>query len=815
VTRVRFVAVGLRFDPARVTSLATFAASLEPVLGPGRAVGDGLPTLLGFPEHTGLLCMLVGDPGTAARRELEGGAGTVEALTALAASYGDQLGHYAATFPQVSSAGALLHLAVTDTVVHVLVETFGGLARTRRQWVSVGAALADWERIPAEAGAPVVRVDPDRRHAYVATSAGVRNRNLLFAPDGRLVAVQDKAYLVPLERDPEGGLGLEGAAVDRVGVADLPFGRLASVISKDAWMVDVNERLDQLGAQVLVQPEAFDRWSRPDRGRTLVGEEGEGVEGDDLWPPDKLQRGGWWMVQRHPSFRVNVTPVLLGSAGDLRFDGQPLIAVPAPEGDPDLGLLGQSPDGGWAAVGPWWRDPRPARTLADEQLRRTADGAGDPPPGGTDGSGDVLARADLDLPDRAPAVPAPPRVPGLGPSVAVVPDGSLLVPDLAVVGGDPMLVGIAGDGHGRQQAVVTRRRRGAWSPAVPIAPSSPAVGTPFDRQWRPRLVPTSTGAACLHLAFPHESWDLFAAVGDGERWEPPVRVDDAHGDDGVLRERGHDAPVVVGHGHELVAVWSDLRWPWTLPQVRVARSADGGRTWSASRRVDGGPEEGRADPLAPRDPAESRGQTAPAVTSTPDGLVVAWQEHAPGRGPTTWVVREVAGSWTSPRRLEDRPGPPRWRPTLAASGRSLWLVEEVADEVGGSYLSVRTSSDAGRTWGPGLPVDPGRPAGTTQRRASLAVSERGVVVVFEDDRDGRARVLAVTLGRAGPGDPVWRLDDAPPGADARAPAAVRCRDALIVAWQDSRTDLERVRSLELPFPSSSASSDDAAGWRRV
>jgi predicted amidohydrolase len=809
VTRVRVVAVGLRFDPARVANLAAFAASLQPVLGPDRAVGDGLPTLLGFPEHTGLLCMLAGDPGTAARRELEGGAGTVEALTALAASYGDQLGHYAARFPQVRSVGALLHLAVTDTVVHVLVETFGGLARTRRQWVSVGAALADWERVPADAGPPVVRVDRDRRHAYVATSAGVRNRNLLFAPDGRLVAVQDKAYLVPLERDQEGGLGLEAAPVDRVGVAELPFGRLASVISKDAWMVDVNERLDQLGAQVLVQPEAFDRWSRPDRGRILDGE-----EGDDLWPPDKLQRGGWWMVQRHPSIRVNVTPVLLGSAGDLRFDGQPLIAVPAPEGDPDLGLLGQPPDGGWAAVGPWWRDPRPARTLADERLRRTADDAGDPPLGGQGGSGDVFARADLDLPDRPPAVPAPPRVPGLGPSVEVVPDGSLLVPDLAVVGGGPVLAGIAGDGRGRQQAVVSRWRRGAWSPAVPIAPSSPAIGTPFDRQWRPRLVPTSTGVVCLHLAFLHESWDLCAAFGEGERWEPPVRVDDAHADDGVLRERGHDAPVVVGHGPELVAVWSDLRWPWVLPQLRSARSSDGGRTWSASRRVDGGPEDGRADPLAPRDAAETRGQTGPAVTSTPDGLVVAWQERAPGRGPTTWVVREVAGGWTSPRRLEDRAGPPRSRPTLAAIGRTLWLVDEVADEVGGSFLSVRTSSDAGRTWGLGVPVDPGRPAGTTQRRASLAVAERAGVVVFEDDRDGHSRVLGVTLGRAGPGDRVWRLDDAPPGADARAPAAVRCRDALIVAWQDSRTDLERVRSLELPFPSSS-SSDGPDGWRRV
>jgi predicted amidohydrolase len=180
---------------------------------------------------------------------------------------------------------------------------------------------------------------------FEPVSSWVRNRNLVYGPDG-LVAVQDKAYLVPSERDPD-GLALTSIAVDGITTVDLPFGRLGSVISKDAWMVDVNDRLDQLGAQVLVQPEAFDRWDEVDRGEVP----GLG-EVEDLWPPDKFQRGGWWMVQRHPSIRVNVAPVLVGRLGDLVFDGQASVSVVAPAGGPTPACTGSRPTRGGR---PWPR----------------------------------------------------------------------------------------------------------------------------------------------------------------------------------------------------------------------------------------------------------------------------------------------------------------------------------------------------------------------------------------------------------------------------------------------------------------------------
>jgi hypothetical protein len=517
------------------------------------------------------------------------------------------------------------------------------VARERQLWLTVGAALPAWERVTGASVAELMARASDhtdvatRAFAYAATTSSVRNRNLVFAPDGELVAVQDKAYLVPMERDAAGGLGLDAVAVDDVAVAELPFARLASVISKDAWMVDVNDRLDQLGAQLLVQPEAFDRWDEVDQG---PGPDGGPVT--DLWPPDKFQRGGWWMVQRHPSFLANVAPVLLGALGELRFDGQPTVAVPAPAGAPGLGLHGQPPDEGWAAVGPWWRDPR----AADD--------------------GDVLAWADLELPERPQPSPAAARLPGAGPSTPVVDQGSLLAPHLMSDGRHCLLTAVAGGREGEQQVVVARSEGARWGDPVPVAPAPSATPSPFDRQWRPQLVVAQDGApVCVYLGFPDESWDVFAAVGGDRGWGPPQRVDDADRLAGVLRERGHDTPVVIRDGADLVVVWSDLRWPWVLPQVRAARSTDDGRSWSASVRLDGGPTDADRRPrrgaVAGRDPRADRhggsqhgGGAGRRLAGAGAGARTADLDRAAGR-------RRMVGADPSTRR--------RGGPSLAAGDR--------------------------------------------------------------------------------------------------------------------------------------------------
>jgi hypothetical protein len=761
-------AVSLRLDLDLVTSAGRLSTRVAEVAA--RALPPSqLPTLLALPEHTGLLAMLVGDRGAEARAALAAGADTRDALFSLAVAYGDELGVVAARFPEATAPAQLLHLALADTVLHVLEDAAGRLASEQGWWVSVGAALPAWREVPDDAGSGVARYEP--------VSPWVRNRNLVYGPDG-LAAVQDKAYLVPSERDPD-GLALASIAVDGITTVDLPFGRLGSVISKDAWMVDVNDRLDQLGVQVLVQPEAFDRWDEVDRAEVP----GLGVV-EDLWPPDKFQRGGWWMVQRHPAIRVNVAPVLVGRLGDLVFDGQASVSVPAPAGDATLGLHGQPSDEGWAAVARWPRS------------------ADDPPVS--------ILTAEVDLPaasDTQRARPVPPV--GGPPSDPLPGGGSQLVPCLASVDGRVVVVAVEGDGGTRQQLRRWDDTPRGWERGEVLDPAPAGGSAPFDRRWRPRLVDGPGGAVCVHLSFARESWDLHAVgLGPGAARPPtPVRVDDAETSDGVIRERGHDAHVVARVGDELVAVWSDLRWPWVLPQLRSASSADAGRTWTSSERLDGGPVAVAAhDPRRGRAAGESSGQTAPSLTVLDGWLLAAWQQRHPGVGHRTVIARRSSDArWSPPEPAGPvGRGPSRWRPVLAACGGSVYLIEEVEDPEGGRGLEVRRSADGGRSWSASVPLDPTRPPAAVQARAVAVPVDGAVFVVYEDHRVGRSRVV---LQRLGPGNhpaDVLRLDDAPEEADARGPAAVRCGDDLVVAWQDTRAGDERVRVRRVPVARTAA-----------
>ncbi|MFP4636570.1 MAG: hypothetical protein ACLFRD_11965, partial [Nitriliruptoraceae bacterium] len=118
-TSLRCIALGLRLDPRRVQAPGSLAASLadtlDTQLGPAAETGER-PTLLTLPEHTGLLAMLAGDHGAAARERAAAGGSTLEVLGALAEGHGAGLGRVSARFPQVVSPGQLLHLAVVDTV---------------------------------------------------------------------------------------------------------------------------------------------------------------------------------------------------------------------------------------------------------------------------------------------------------------------------------------------------------------------------------------------------------------------------------------------------------------------------------------------------------------------------------------------------------------------------------------------------------------------------------------------------------------------------------------------------------------------------
>jgi predicted amidohydrolase len=784
---VRVFAVAFHHHIDRVASYATFRFAINDLLDDEVAphlAGDRA-NLVTFPENTSLMAYAIGARGTAARRLLTEGAGSTEALASLATAYAPQIAHYRARFPGADSPGQLLQLALTDTLVRAVVETFSAAADRLDAYLSVSTNLAPYRRITGPAAALLADPEADTSYAYEATSPEVRNRNLIFAPDGDLVTIQDKAYLVPIERDRTTGLGLTGVEVDELSVARLPFADVATVISKDAWMPDINERLDQLGAELLIQPEAFSTWATP---------------GDDLWPPDKFQRGGWWMVQQHPSVHANVTPQLTGNLGELTFDGQPLVAVDAHRTPADRCLLGQRPQRGWAAVGRWdslsggpasWCDPgrRPEFAAIGAALR-----PGSGTPRENDYAEDVVW-ADITLPVR----PAPaPRVARGDFTPVASPGGqaSQLVPDLAI-SGDGVILSWVGRGRGAVTSVLAARSHNgrAWSEPVAVDPR-PVTADHLDNQWSPDVAVSDGTFVVSYLGFPTENWDVFATRAGANGFAEPSRVDDAHRASGVARERGHSAPrVTAAPDGTLLAAWSDLRWPWVHPQVRIARSADGGANWSASVRADGGQERAAEDvQLDRRTPGETRGQAAPSVAVTGQGTVlVAWQEQDAEGVPAVWLARSPDGgaSFTPAVRLSG--AAPAHRPTVAASGDRAWLAWEETTPAGGSRLTLRSSPDDGRRWLGQAGIDRSAAPAATQRHATIVPGDGGATVVFEDARAGDSDVLAARLRRARPTGAVVRVDDGPPGAHARAPTAARLPDGrLLVAWQDTRGETEHI-----------------------
>lgn len=776
---LRAFAVAYRHHVDRVESYATFEASVRDQFDAQIAphLATQRPNLVTYPEDQGLMAYMIGARGAHARQLMRGGAGAAESLASLAATYAPQMAYYEAKFPGTDSPGQLLLLALTDVSGRAIVETFSRLAADHGVYVTVSTNVAEFERVEGPQAASLGDPEADGSYAYEATSPEVHNRNFVFGPDGELIDIQSKAYLVPIERSRDLGLGMTGVQIDELAVIDLPFGRLGTVTSKDAWMVDVNERLDQRSATLLVQPEAFSTWAVP---------------GGDLWPPDKFQRSGWLMTQRHPALRANVTPMLTGNFGDMTFDGQPLIAVETPGGIPGLCNLGQRPEPGWAAIGRWNATEEPAQELCGEHRREEFAERGEAM---RPGSGDehenayaedvVFADLDLSLPrpaadrvargDFAVTEPAPGQASQLVPSVTATVDGAALTwIDLR---------------RGNSSTYAVRFDGGAWSVPALVSDQGVHEHDHFDNQWSPVIARTGEGLVASFLDFRTENWDLYRSTSsDGSSWSGNERVDDADEVEGTIRERGHSSPALARLSDgRLISVWSDLRWPFVVPQVRAAVSDDSGSTWSPSVRLDGGAEaQEDVQPWA-RHPAEApgHGQHAPAVTVTGDGgILVAWQNGA-GSVPHVQVVRSPDGgrSFSAPVELGVGPG---FRPALAAEGDDVWLAYERRTDDGGSVIELAHSHDGGAGWSEPVTADPAPPVGVTQRNPALVAANGTIGVVFSDDRAGDEDVLlAVTDGAANQPSRLYRLDDGADGSHARAPSVTLLDDGRVLAvWQE-------------------------------
>lgn len=784
-------------------SYEAYAANLQEQLGAarGRFAADR-PTLAFLPEDAGLLAWVVGSRGEPARRIADEADNATAAIAALAPTYAPQVAYYAAKCPGITPSRALV-LALTDTAWRAFAEPLATLARRWGIWImaNLNAPEVTITRDPA---AVAILADPERSDSGYAYEGGcdVWNTAILFSRDARLdpdgaadpAAVvhgaQKKVYLVPIERTQDLGLAMSSESPENARAIETPFGRLGVLTSKDAWMPDVVERLEIDGMDVFLQPEAG-----PWAGRDPAGL--------PVWPPDAMRRVIWSMVQWQAETDWGALSNLTGNFGDLYFDGTATIVRDARSGDrPSRYLLGRPPDPGIVRRAPWvFPDPPPRTSLAELGARRSfldENGAFLQPGSGSamenrQRSGFVVADVPL-VPDLPRFAEIRPRCRGCSVEVAGG-SGAQWAPSLVGSGASALHATWTDLRGGFEAPYVSSSTDGGrtWSEPVKAGDSVLREFDQQDNQYDARIAAGIEDSLQLVWAdFRNQSWDVYGSASSdgGATWAASVRVDGSPSSaEGFPAENLHQDPTVVALSTErLVAAWSDARGRRPERAIRVSWSDDGGVTWAGDEIV----APGRAD------------QWSPAVASSGRHVLLAWQDQRSGWNQIYGAVSRDGGQTFGPAVRLAPSRRQQWQPAIATDGRSLAVAFSEGSgsgprEVRSALFRISALRRGSRGGFRMLDPDPQTSGAVRQARPAVAFGGYGLVVAWQDDRAGSWDVLATQFVlnryRNGP----FRVDDGPPGTEARLPVLVVGVAEAIVLWEDTRTGLEQIRALVLPL----------------
>ncbi len=330
-TKVRLFTIGHKFSMDEAQSFDSFkkayVSEVEKIKG---CLSKKVPNLLVFPEDTSLVAAFIGDKGKDAR---ESGDST-SAMLKLSAAYSDEINFYRSIYPDAPFQRLLL-LSLTDNAWRSLVETFGYIAK--RYGVYVVATVNVSGDVKKTDSPDIVKLFGRESYGYVFTAAleKVYNMAVVFDPHGKIIAVRPKIYLVPDEYET---LQMTPGEISKIQPVSLPFATVGIVISKDAWMPDVLERLDIEGVNLLLQPEAFQGWGYDPYGG---------------WYPTVVKLSSWNDVQKFPSILYSGVPMLNGNFFDIVFDGQTHIVKKSSHSDTLNSFVGQEKDYGFYYVSPW------------------------------------------------------------------------------------------------------------------------------------------------------------------------------------------------------------------------------------------------------------------------------------------------------------------------------------------------------------------------------------------------------------------------------------------------------------------------------
>jgi len=803
---------------AGVDDVASHVPPADPT-APARA-------LVVFPESAGLLTAFIGTRGATARGETTAPAAIVDLLLA----YGPQLTHYTSTFPGQPGIRPLV-LALTDTLYRAFYETFRDLAVQHGVYLAASADLAPARRVEESDEPALVALlrDPDepaRTYAYEAVSPYPVNTTFLFAPDGSVLVPDgnggllaapvetggvlrgwsDKAYLTPIEQPPPGeaaGLALAFGSVKDLEVAETPVGRLASVISKDAWMVDVNDRLAAHGAMVIVQPEAFDSWAFT----TME------------WSPDVFKEGGFANLQKTPRWLVNVNASMTGNLFDITFDGQSAVIgrrQKAPVGPlgPDTAWIGQDPENAFRAIAPWiLPDPGIADgslTLAMRRAALAASGTAlrpgsavpvpcaDPLAFGAceNGYREAVVWADVELPDALGGTPpdpvraAPPAFEAAvrvsGPEASPVAQSA---PRVAAKGKRVFVVW-----HEETVATLPRVLLAVSSDegrtfSAPIVVSDNAPGTVAELH--PQLAVRGRRLAVVWQEFASGRNDDVGRVKlarfdlRGAKLGTDVRVDD---DDTA----GKWLPAIAFAGSDPVVAWIDERDPGpegeALEHVYVARGSGGGTAFGPSLRLDAG---------TPVDLARHlENKWSPAIAARGRSVAVAWVDFrdynwdvyyaASGDRGATFGANVRIDDFTGFERLNERPSV-----AIGRRGRVHVAWTDLRARQPDTNVFYARAAD-GPAFTANVRLDDAGAAPTNQWHPGLAADGDFVFAAWQDDRDGNNDVRFAWSANGGDTfGPSERVDDTGSGRSAQtrptlATARHGNRRTCYVVWEDDR-----------------------------
>jgi hypothetical protein len=803
--------------------------------------------LVNFPESVGLPAAFIGTRGAAARTAFN----STVAFLSLYNRYAQPINYYRPAFGMtVGDIVPQVVVGVTDTLYRAFYETFRDIAVTYGVYVTAGLDAAP-ARVMQQSEDPALfarLIDPDevgdRTYVYVATSADIVNATYLFQPDGEifvqnadgtttsapsgtggvLVGSATKVYLTPIELTL---LKLLDGPVDRLDVLDTPVGRLGVVISKDAWMTDINERLAARHAHLMIQSEAFSSWAFA----------------ETPWDPDIFKQGGYNNLQRHPTLRYNVAPSMTGNLLEITFDGQTAISGHESKSDPgplsaENAWIGQNPATGFLAMAPWVvEDPgiaSPALTLAQRRAELVDSGvallpgsgvACPPPPSFgpcENGYREAVEWADLELPDGVDVLvdadPTPPVATAYGFSQQVNEDDALapasqLYPRI-VADGEEVYVVWQDTRHGSDAIYGSYSADGGatWSNSIKVSDNlagSVVEMLPDLSFYRdPRI-----GVATLYVVW--QQLSASGSVGDGRvmlarfdeafgKLGPDLRVDTADG-------AGKWNPAVIANprkrGAPLV-VWNDEREMG--PELSVlerlyARRSRGARGQDGRPVIEFRRERAVVDPRWKEVDRLSRqlaNEWHPDVTVSDTRFHFAWVDFRSynwdvyagvSRGGT--VVRRGGSRIDDSLEFERLNSHPAI--AYAPAGERLVLVwSDQRERNVDADLFISTSVDAGATWTTPSQLDEGDVGRdldlqnpTNQWHPSVAASGSVSCVAWQDDRLGNSDIFAATSSDAGNTfGSDERVDDSDDGASEQfSPEVAIAQNRCYVVWVDNRS----------------------------